>query len=212
MALPNVPKQTSRLPALPPGVTAGGIFISLAPCKIRRIMRQILFLLSSSRRHGNSERLARRTAPPDAQVNWVDLASLPLPPFEDLRPRAPKPHPVLNALLDKMRQAQDIVFVAPIYWYALPAPAKLMMDHWSGFLDQDEASFRQGLAGKRVWLITARADPKPDVPDLAEAMLRQSVEWLGMVWGGALHGVGNAVGEVETSDAWSEAPEFLTFG
>jgi hypothetical protein len=66
------------------------------------------------------------------------------------------------------------------------------------------------MAGKRMWLITARADPDPTVTDPVEAMLRRSAAWMGMAWGGALHGVGDGAGEVRAdAAAMARAAQFL---
>lgn len=59
-----------------------------------------------------------------------------MPPFEDLRrPSAPGAYPAPEGaaatLLDATLWATNLVLVAPLYWYALPAPAKLYFDHWS---------------------------------------------------------------------------------
>lgn len=173
--------------------------------------RSFLFLLSSARANGNSERLARHAASalPHPCV-WVDLARQPLPAFHDTRP-APPPLPEgdLAHVLAQMRAASDIVVVAPIYWYALPAPAKLLFDHWSGFLDTPDLGFPIWIAQKTLWLITARADPDPSVAAPIEAAVAQTARWLTMAWGGALHGIGDAPGEVATCPAWPLAPRFL---
>lgn len=110
-----------------------------------------------------------------------------------------------------MRAASDIVFVAPVYWYALPAPAKLLLDHWSGWFDAPETGFADWAREKTVHLITARADPDPTVPDTLEAMVKRSILWLGMRWSGALHGVGDTVGEIaQDTAAMATAAHFLT--
>lgn len=160
--------------------------------------RRFLFLLSSARPGGNALLLAQAAAEgvsAAAQV-WIDLTDPPLPPYADLRPGFALPDGPVAQVMDAMRGASDIVMVAPVYWYALPAPAKLLMDHWSGWIDARGTGFTDWVKGKRMWLVTARGDPDPTVADLPEAMLRRSAEWLGMHWGGALHGIGDAPGEV----------------
>ena len=164
----------------------------------RRMDRRFLFLLSSARKGGNALQLAQvaaRPIPEDRQ-DWIDLSDPPLPPFSDLRPGFALPYGPLARVMQAMRAASDIVMVAPVYWYALPAPAKLLLDHWSGWLDAPETGFSDWAKGKRVWLITSRGDPDPTVADLPEAMLKRSALWLGMVWGGALHGIGDAPGDI----------------
>jgi multimeric flavodoxin WrbA len=173
--------------------------------------RQFLFLTSSSRPEGNALLLARQAAKAlDTQPRWIDLTDPSLPPFRDLRPDHALPTGPLADLMQAMRAATDLVFVAPIYWYALPAPAKLLLDHWSGWLDAPETGFADWAKGKRVHLITSRADPDPTVTHLPEAMLKRSVEWLGMHWAGALHGIGDAPGDIlSDTSAMAAATRFL---
>jgi len=173
--------------------------------------RSFLFLTSSARRGGNSERLAHHAASALTHPSaWVDLAALILPAFHDSRPVPLRPpEGDLARLLDQMQTASDIVIVAPVYWYALPAPAKLFMDHWSGFLDQPGLGFPLWITTKTLWLITARADPDPGVAAPIEEAVARTARWLNMAWGGALHGIGDAPGEVEDSAAWPLAPGFL---
>ena len=174
--------------------------------------RQFLFLLSSARSGGNSALLAQAAAAPlpAHALHWIDLSAAQLPPYRDLRPAAARPEGDLAAIMEAMRAARGIVIVAPVYWYALPAPAKLLLDHWSGWFDASETGFADWAREKTVHLITARADPDPTVPDTLEAMVKRSILWLGMNWGGALHGVGDAVGEIaEDKAAMAAAGGFL---
>lgn len=172
--------------------------------------RRFLFLLSSARPNGNALQLARVAAQaiaPDRQV-WLDLTDPPLPPFSDRRPDFALPTGPVAEVMVAMQAATDVVFVAPVYWYALPAPAKLLLDHWSGWLDATEGTgFADWAKGLTVHLVTTRGDPDPTVADLPEAMLRRSVEWLGMRWGRALHAVADAPGEVMGDAAAIRAAE-----
>ncbi|WP_040671649.1 flavodoxin family protein [Rhodobacter ferrooxidans] len=167
--------------------------------------RSFLFLTSSARAGGNSESLARAAAahlPQATPQVWIDLASAGLPGFHDRRGDAPEPltgH--MAEIAAEMQAASDIVLVAPVYWYALPAPAKLLLDHWSGWLDLPQLGFGDWIRARRLWLITTRADPAPDVADLPEAMVRRTAEWLQMAWGGALHGIADGPGEIEADPA-----------
>ncbi len=174
--------------------------------------RRFLFLLSSARPGGNSAQLARAAAAclPDGAQHWLDLTAPALPPYHDLRPGTATPEGDTARLMQAMRSVSDIVLVAPVYWYALPAPAKLMMDHWSGWFDAAETGFATWARDKTLHLITARADPDPTVTAPVEEMVRRSALWLGMRWGGALHGIGDAAGEVmQDRRAMASATRFL---
>ena len=174
--------------------------------------RRYLFLLSSARAHGNSALLARRAAEGLAETSqrWLDLTERQIAPYRDLRPGTALPEGDLASVMEQMRWATDIVIVAPVYWYALPAPAKLVMDHWSGWFDAPETGFATWARERTAYLITTRADPDPTVTEPVETMVQRSVLWLGMRWGGALHGVGDAVGEVaQDAAAMAAARGFL---
>lgn len=134
---------------------------------------------------------------PVAAQSWIDLTSVTIPPYRDIRPSTALPQGDLFTIMGAMRDASDIVIVAPVYWYALPAPAKLLLDHWSGWFDAAETGFSTWAREKTVHLVTTRADPDPTVTDPVEAMVKRSILWLGMRWGGALHGVADAVGDIE---------------
>lgn len=173
--------------------------------------RRILVFLASARADSNSRRLAERaTTGLGAQIDWCDLANLALPAFVDQRPKVPPvSDPVLADILGRMQRADDLVFSVPIYWYALPAPAKLLLDHWSGYLDAPGTGFGTWIRDKRLWLMTCRADPAPEVARPVDHALRQTAHWLGMNWCGALHGIADLPGEIEADDSWSRAPHFL---
>jgi len=175
--------------------------------------RPVLFFTASARPEGNTLRLARAAAtglPGEVPCDWIDLDRIDLPPFRDLRPAAPpEPEAALGQCLSAIRAARAVVLAAPIYWYGFPAPLHLLLSHWSGWLDTPALGFLASLKDKPLALITARADPDPSVPETAEAIIRRSALWLGMQWHGALHGIGDAPGEVEGSPAFTAAPDFL---
>jgi NAD(P)H-dependent FMN reductase len=165
-----------------------------------------LFLLSSARKGGNSEGMARAAAGglPDSVVqDWCDLTQIALPPFEDLRHGASyRPlSPAMADLAKRSVQASDIVFVAPLYWYGLPAPAKLYLDHWSHWMRLPDLDFKSRMAGKRVWLIMAHAGSTTAEIAPAQEGLRLAAAYLGMGWGGALLADANAPGE------WRKDPQ-----
>jgi NAD(P)H-dependent FMN reductase len=195
-------------------VQTGPLAFSLRRAFAAGMTRHVLFLCSSARADGNSVQLARLAAaglPASLRRDWVDLTTLDLPPFRDNRPEGLPPAGDLADLADRILAASDLVFVAPVYWYALPAPAKLLLDHWSGWLDLPAMRFAERMRGKALWLVTARADPDPAVAAPVEAMLRQTAHWLGLRWGGALHGIGDAAGDVRNDhDATTRAKRFLS--
>src|SRR3989442_10837921 len=81
--------------------------------------------------------LARRAAaalPAGTAQTWHHLSRMQLPMFVDQRHTSGQydaPAGDMKTLLDATLAATDIVFVAPVYWYSIPAPLKIYLDHWS---------------------------------------------------------------------------------
>ena len=155
---------------------------------------------------------AAASLPPSVAQDWCDLTRAALPPFEDLRHGAsygPLP-PAMAALAERTLKASDIVFVAPLYWYGLPAPAKLYLDHWSHWMRLPDLDFKALMAGKRAWLIMAHAGSTEAEIAPARDGLRFATAYLGMVWGGALLADANAPGDWQKDpQAQSAAPQFF---
>jgi multimeric flavodoxin WrbA len=166
---------------------------------------RFLFLVASARREGNTELLARRAAaslPPSIEQKWLHLDEFPLRRFEDIRHHGgqnnmyPQPEGNEQLLLESTLAADDIVIVAPVYWYSLPASAKLYMDYWSAWLRVPGADFRKRMAGKHLWAICVQSDEDPKRAELLLSTLRYSAEYMDMRWGGELLGNGSKPGDV----------------
>jgi multimeric flavodoxin WrbA len=163
-----------------------------------------LFLLTGARANGNSERLARHAAaslPATVAQSWIRLSELNLPPFEDIRHvpgrgTYPQPDGAMRMLLDATLAATDLVFVAPLYWYALPAAAKLYLDHWSGWMRVPGLDFRARMAGRRMWAITTVSDEDRSVAEPLLDTLRRSAAYMAMEWRGAAVGYGSKPDDV----------------
>lgn len=167
--------------------------------------RHFLFLLSGARADGNTEALARRAAsklPADIQQTWLRHADLPLPDFEDIRHAGdgvyPMPEGNGRQLIDATLAATDIVFVAPVYWYSVPATAKTYLDHWSGWMRIPGIDFRARMAGKTMWAITILSDREAAQAEPLIGSLQWTAKYLKMRWGGSALGYGNKPGDVLT--------------
>ncbi|MFE9364661.1 flavodoxin family protein [Streptomyces sp. NPDC006978] len=165
--------------------------------------RNFLFLLGSSRTGGNTETLARLAAeqlPAGTEQRWLDLRELPLPDFEDRRHAEGHYTPTGNSatLLEATLAATDVVIASPLYWYAVSTSTKRYLDHWSGWLEAPGVDFKQRMAGKTLWGVTALADTEPEVAAPLAGTLRNSARYLGMRWGGVLLGNGTRPGDVLT--------------
>jgi len=166
-------------------------------------MRSALFLLSSSRADGNSELLAREAAkqlPESVGQRWINLNECPLGAFHDVRHAGERTYemPEGNArmLVDATLWADYLIFVAPVYWYSMPAPAKLYLDHWSHWMRVPELNFRKRMKGKRLFLTTAMAGAKPVEAEPLLKSLQLTADYMGMEWGGYVLAHANSAGDV----------------
>jgi len=166
--------------------------------------RRFLFLISSARRNGNTEQLARRAAarlPTHVAQEWINVTDLPLPPFADLRHAtdvawAPTVDGPARQLLEATLAATDLVMVTPVYWYSLPTAAKLYLDHWTAWLRAPGWDFKARMAGKTLWAVSILSDDDPRFADPLRDSLRLTADYMKMSWGGFLLGSGNRPGDV----------------
>jgi multimeric flavodoxin WrbA len=189
-------------------VTAASIEASAVPTRSQTTPagdRRFLFLHCGSRADGNTEILARHAAaalPAGVEQRWLSLSQLPLPAFEDVRHVGDGVYPVpeghAHTLLEATLWASDLVFAAPLYWYSLPAPAKLYLDHWSGWMRAPGVEFRARMAGKVMWAVSAISDEDRAMADPLLDTLRLTAAYMQMTWGGSLLGFGNRPGDVLT--------------
>ncbi|KQV88155.1 flavodoxin family protein [Pelomonas sp. Root1237] len=170
--------------------------------------RRVLILLASTRADGNAELMARAAVaalPAGTEVRWRRMAELALPPFEDIRHSVgqyPAPTGDLARLLDDTLWATDLLVASPLYWYSLPAPLKLYLDHWSAFMRVPGLDFKPQMAGKAMYVLCATSSG--DEPHLAAPLvdsLRFSAGYMKMRWGGAVLGDGTRPGDVLKDEA-----------
>jgi multimeric flavodoxin WrbA len=168
---------------------------------VSRSPRSFLFLLASARPGGNTELLARRAAeqlPPGVGQRWLDLAELRLPDFQDGRhadevwPEQPHEEELRQATL----AATDIVIASPLYWYSLSAYAKRYLDYWSRWLRTPEPDFKERMAGRTLWGVTAMAHREEEVAEPLALTLHHSAAFMGMRFGGVLLGNSSRPGQV----------------
>jgi hypothetical protein len=170
--------------------------------------RRFQFLLTSARRDGNAEKLARHAAaslPAETDQRWLNLAEFPLPQFEDRRHEPGFRYGEVfgneRLLLDATLAATDLVLVVPLYWYSVPASAKLYLDYWSSWLRVPGADFKARMSGKILWGVSAFSDEDAGRVEPLVGTLRLTADYLAMGWGGVLLGRGNRPGDVMADGA-----------
>jgi hypothetical protein len=160
--------------------------------------REFLFILGSARNDGNTEHLARhaaRSLPQSTKQTWIHLLEHRLPLFEDIRHHESRKYSLASEseklLLDATLTATDIVIASPVYWYSVSASTKLYLDHWSAWMRLDSVDFKDRMAGKTLWAISALSDEDWSGAQPLIDTLRLSADYMKMTWGGVLLGYGN---------------------
>ncbi|MFF8815770.1 flavodoxin family protein [Streptomyces pactum] len=163
--------------------------------------RSFLFLLASARPDGNTAQLARAAAeqlPSGTGQRWLDLARLPLADYVDARHAGETGPEQENEEL--LRQATltatDIVIASPLYWYSLSSYAKRYLDYWSKWLRTPDPDFRETMAGRTLWGVTAMAHREEVVAEPLTLTLHHTAAYMGMRFGGVLLGNGSQPGQV----------------
>ncbi|MER6444389.1 flavodoxin [Streptomyces venezuelae] len=167
--------------------------------------RSFLFLLGSSRSDGNTEILARAAAeqlPAGVRQRWIDLAGSGLPDFRDGRHEAEgwKASESEETLRQATLEATDVVIASPLYWYSLSAQTKRYLDYWSGWLTVPGSDFKQRMAGRTLWGVTAMADRDEVRAEGLVTSLHHTAAYMGMRFGGVLLGNGSRPGHVRDDE------------
>ncbi|MFJ9928024.1 flavodoxin family protein [Streptomyces misionensis] len=169
--------------------------------------RSFLFLLGSARTGGNTELLARAAAdqlPADVEQRWLDLTGLHLPDFRDERHDAdagPVEEGDETLLREATAAATDIVIASPLYWYSVSAATKRYLDYWSKWLRTPDPGFREKMAGRTLWGVTAMAHREQELAEPLVLTLHHTAAYMGMRFGGVLLGNGTHPGQVLTDEA-----------
>lgn len=175
------------------------------------------FLLASARANGNSEQLARHAATSlgaNHQQRWLALRDHPLPAFEDNRHEGSYDELSGNAkvLAEATLEPQHLVLVTPVYWYSVPAPLKLYLDHWSHWMRVESLSFKEKMANKTLCVVAASAGPAAEAEPMLQS-LRLCGKYLDMKWGGHVLGNGSKPGDVlNDASAMKQATELFQAG
>jgi multimeric flavodoxin WrbA len=171
------------------------------------VKRHFTFLIASARRDGNTEWLARKAAealPAGHEQQWLHLADLPLPLFEDIRHSVgiyPEPQGHERVLFDATLAATDLVFVVPLYWYSVPASAKLYLDYWSGWLRVPGADFKARMAGRTLWGVSVLSEEDQKRAEPLIGTLAITADYMKMNFGGVLLGYGSRPGDIVADKA-----------
>ncbi len=139
-------------------------------------------LFASSRRNGNTGKFMDRIAT-NSEIDVVDLASLRISPYDyEHRNRNDDFEPLMKRVLE----CDELLFVTPVYWYAVAPAMKVFLDRISDFLELPEL-LNEGrrLRGKRAYVVCTSIYDEP--PASFMNAFRDTFNYLGLHFGGVAH-------------------------
>jgi NAD(P)H-dependent FMN reductase len=162
----------------------------------------ILALMGSPRRGGNTDVLTevvlRAARAVGATTEKVVLDDLDLPPIRNCRlcrqeggGSCARPGDVFF-LLERLGQADLLLFATPLYWYGMSAQLKAFVDRWSC---DTEAAVRL-VEGARLALLCPRSEPPERVLESLRDQFRLLASYCGMEYLGDFSAVADRQGEV----------------
>ncbi len=176
--------------------------------------RDVLILLGSPRKQGNSATLAERlTAGAEATGATVERAYL---HGLDIQPCAAcdacRQAPDYQCILDddmqdlyaKIAQADALAIATPVYWFTMSAQTKLFLDRCYALGGEHRA--HHGLFGKEIGLLFTYGDEDPLESGAANALrtFQDAFDYVGAPVAGWAHGSASAPGEIREQRAVME--------
>ncbi len=166
-------------------------------------MLPTIALFASSRRHGNTGAVLDVVAAA-LDVEVVDLSEQTIQPYDYFhRNRGDG----FERLIDKMLRYEQVIFAAPVYWYAVPPPMKAFIDRLTDLLELPDLKDKgRMLRGRRAFVLaTSGID---DVSTAFLSMFTDTFAYFGMAYCGTLHV--NCDGGYRAGVGKSEIESFVT--
>ncbi len=143
-------------------------------------MTQVLVISGSPRTNGGTALCVSRLVESlgAAHAGTVDLGAVPLQHF---RYGAPPEDDAFMEVVDRMLQARAVVFVTPVYWYAMSGLMKVMFDRLTDLiLTPERRPVGRRLAGRDIWALACGTDP--ELPAGFEIPFSRTADYFGCRW------------------------------
>jgi multimeric flavodoxin WrbA len=179
--------------------------------------RQVLVILGSPRRKGNSSTLAaqisRGAKAAGAEVETVFLRALKISPCrgcdtcqkDDSKGCAIKDD--MQEIYPKLMKADAWVIASPVYWFTMSAQTKIFMDRCYGLLAYGKNPF----AGKRIAIAMSYGGEDPFKSGCVNALrtFQDAYRYAGSKIVGTVYGTATDAGEIANNEALMHEAEEL---
>jgi multimeric flavodoxin WrbA len=173
---------------------------------------QVMIVVGSPRKKGNSSTLAKQVAAGaragGAKVETFFLHGMNIKPCnacDSCRKKGDMECVIqddMQILYPKLKDADAVVIASPIYWFTVSAQTKLFMDRWYALgSDEDYA-----LAGKKFGIVLVYAGEDPFVSGAVNALrtFQDALGFIGAQIVGMVYGSAWKAGEVRKNSALME--------
>ncbi len=145
-------------------------------------MLSTIALFASARRHGNTGAILDRIAA-DLSFEIVDLSESNVLPYDYAHSNRGDG---FEPLMDRILRYDQIIFAAPVYWYAVPPSMKTFIDRLSDLLEVPELRERgRQLRGMRAFVVATSGIDELSTTFIS--MFRETFAYLSMDFRGCLH-------------------------
>jgi len=145
-------------------------------------MSKIIAVFGGARRNGNTGKLIDWISK-TLGIDVIDLAEKEISPFD-------YEHNNINddfiPVMDKVLEHENIIFVSPVYWYAMSAQMKIFIDRMSDFLSVSDLKDKgRKLRGKAGYVVCTSISPEADQSFVNS--FKDTFKYLGMNYAGHIH-------------------------
>jgi multimeric flavodoxin WrbA len=145
-------------------------------------MLTTIVLFASSRRHGNTGAIIDRIAA-DLNIEVVDLSDTDMSPYDYAHRNR---RDGFEPLVDRVLRYDQVIFAAPVYWYAVPPTMKTFIDRLSDLLELPDLR-QKGQQLRRKKALVVATSGIDEISPAFISMFRDTFAYLGMNYRGFLH-------------------------
>ncbi len=141
-----------------------------------------LVLFSSANKNGNTAKLVEHV---NARVQFevVEIDMLNITPYNY---QNKYPSDDFYALVDKILMADILIFASPVYWHAVTAPMKALIDRITELTDVNELKAKaRALANKKAYLVATSANEQ--LCPIYEGFFSRVFNYFDIEYGGFIH-------------------------
>ncbi len=109
----------------------------------------------------------------------------------------------MKEIYKKILEADAIIHSVPVYFWSMTAQMKAYLDRWCAFFDANwrwHKAYKNQMKGKKLGVITVCGDPNVSIADPIVYSFKNTCEYTGLTWLGAVQTSATACGEIANDE------------